>query len=110
MAVFEPVTLTWQGEEFTVPADRVMGLICEVEEVVTLGELMGKKTTPVGKVSRAYAAALRYAGARVRDDEVYAGMFSSGGENINQAVNGLLSMMIPPSHLAGSGGGGQSGN
>lgn len=96
--IFQPVMLSWKGDDFEVPADRVMMLIAQVEDIVTLPELLSPKGRPLAKISMAYGAALRYAGAKVRDDEIYASMFSEGSsESAASAVNGLLSMMLPPS-------------
>ncbi len=106
MSVFEPVTLSWKGEDYTVEADRVMMLIAKIEEIITLGEVYNyaqKGAAPVAKISMAYGVALRYAGAKVRDDEVYKGLFSGGEDNIPKALEVLLSMMIPPEDLQGRG-------
>lgn len=105
MSVFQPVTLKWSDKEYVVPANQVMGLIAQIEDAVTLPELLGKKGAPLGRVAMGYGAALRYAGARVTDEEVYQGMF--GGDSsatVQAAVTGLLTMMIPPVDVAEKGG------
>lgn len=105
MSIFQPVTLKWNGDEYIVPANQVMGLIAQIEDAITLPELLGKKGAPLGRVAMGYGAALRYAGARVTDEQVYQGMF--GGDSsttIQAAVTGLLSMMIPPDGVAEKGG------
>jgi hypothetical protein len=98
--IFDPVTLTWKGAEHTVAPDRIMGLIARIEEIVTLSEIHGasqKGGLPLAKIAMAYGSALRYAGARVEDAEVYATFFAgSGGETIPAAVSALLAMMVPP--------------
>lgn len=104
MGIFQPVKLTWNDIEYTVPANQVMGLIAQIEDVVTLAELLNKKGAPMGKVAMAYGNALRYAGAKVADEEVYKGMFSQDASNVVQAaVAGLLSMMIPPTEVVTKG-------
>lgn len=65
----------------------------------TLAELQRysqKETAPVGKLAMAYGAVLRYAGARVDDDEVYSGLFTSGApqQAIMQSITVLLAMMV----------------
>lgn len=102
MSVFEPVTLAWKGKEYTVDPDKVMMLIAKIEEVITLSEVYSyaqKGAAPVAKIAMAYGVALRYAGADVRDDAVYKGLFSGGSDSIPAALNALLSMMIPPDEL-----------
>lgn len=97
MSLFKTVTLSWKGEDFEVAADKVMLLIAQVEDIITLPELLNPKGRPLAKISMAYGVALRYAGAKVRDDEVYAAMFAEGSSDAaSNAVNGLLLMMVPP--------------
>jgi hypothetical protein len=94
MAIFEEIRLRWDGREFVVTPDRVMACIAKIEDHITLVELKGyaeRGTAPLGKLASAFAAVLRHAGARVTDEEVYAGMFRSGAM--------LLLMMIPPQSL-----------
>lgn len=102
MSVFEPVSLTWRGDEYTVESDKVMMLIAKIEDILTLSEVYNyaqKGAAPVAKIAMAYGAALRYAGAKVMDDEVYQGLFGGGDDSIPAALNALLSMMIPPEDL-----------
>lgn len=100
MALFDDVSLTWKGREYVIPRNRVMGAIARVEDVLTLHELLVIQTrggTPYAKLSAAYGTVLRYAGAKVEDEDVYAGMFKAetSGE-IGGAVVNLLHMMLPP--------------
>jgi len=103
MAIFEEVVLTWNGTEYRIEPTKVMGAIAKVEEIITLkelGEYAQKGDAPMAKLAMAFGSVLRYAGARVGDDEVYAGMF--GGANQTSAstsISNLLTMMIPPSVL-----------
>ena len=102
MSIFHEVGLSWKGEEFTVPHDRVMGLIEVIEEVVTIQDLTSKNGVKFGKISRAYSDALKYAGARgATQEQVYSAMIGGSGEGvaIQEAVNSLLMLMIPPEHL-----------
>lgn len=100
MALFDDVKLVWKGREFIIPRNRVMGAIARVEDVLTLQELMriqARGGTPFVKLSMAYGTVLRYAGANVDDEDVYAGMFKleTSGE-VSGAVVSLLHMMLPP--------------
>jgi hypothetical protein len=107
---FDSITLTFDHgdgagpKSYTIPPDKVFGAIEVIEEVITLKELSSSVARngnpPLARISRAYASVLRYAGARVEDQQVYIGMFSGGEDDIKgvvAAVNGLLALMIPPS-------------
>ena len=96
------VRLTWKGTTYTIPSDQVVMAVAQVEDYLTLDELAryaASGRAPLGKLSTAYAALLRYAGASdVTDREVYQGMFSDEDE-AEAAVNatqGLLRLMLPP--------------
>lgn len=108
MRRFQPIILEHEGEEYTVEPNRVMGLIDTVEEHITLGEIVEdqsrRKTIRFGKLSQAYASALRYAGAKVTDEEVYLSLMPQsgpGGADAMKArsveiVTALLQLMVPP--------------
>lgn len=98
--VFTPVEFEWDGRTYTVKSHRVMGLICRIEQHITLGELhtYGQRgTAPLGSLCSAYAAALNYAGARVTADEVYGQVFASteDRDRIMNAVGQVMMMMLP---------------
>lgn len=100
MAIFEEITLSWNGEEYKIPPDKIMGAIAKIEDVITLKELGDyavKGDAPLAKMAIAYATVLRYAGAKVNESEVYSAMFDAGSSvNILTCINALLTMMIPP--------------
>lgn len=104
MSVFQPLELEWQGQVYTVPAHRVMGAICRIEEVITLSELQqyaARSGAPIAKLSMAYGSVLRYAGAKVTDDEVYEQAFSLDPEAaVMAAVMNIMQLMLPPSARA----------
>lgn len=103
MAIFEDIELEWEGVPYRLKGDGdIMRAIAAVEDHVTVGELVEASKSgrmPLGKLSCAFAAVLRQAGARVTDAEVYAGMWKDGGSvpMIIDAVQHLLAMMMPPS-------------
>ena len=101
MGLFKEVGLTWKGEEYIVSADQVMGLIEEIEDVITIDELANTSGLRRAKISKAFAVALRYAGCRsVTQQDVYACLFDpETAASISDIVTLLLSMMIPPEHL-----------
>lgn len=102
--VFEDITLEWGGEQHKIRARKVLGAIAVVEDVVTLAELARyaeRKTAPLARIAAAYGALLRYAGAAVEDDEVYAGMFGAGVEQsaMVEALAALVGLMTPPAAM-----------
>ena len=104
MGVFEDITLGWNGKTYIIPSDRVMGAVNRIEEHVPLKELhdqmADRGTVKLGKLAAAYSSVLQYAGAKVSVDEVYGGLFGEGAtEAVMGAVEGLMSMLIPPTAL-----------
>lgn len=103
MKIFEDITIKWDGREHTIPSEKVMRAIGLIEEHLTMKEI-GEAVHSSGgiaftKVAAAYGAILRFAGADITDEQVYAGLFSMSKEknNVQAVLNGLLAMMIPPS-------------
>lgn len=104
MSDFETVNLTWKGKAYRIAPDRVMRAIAVVEEKVTLSELVEMQSTNRIKISvlaEAYANLLRYAGAEVKDAEVYRGMFANAGDAqaAHAAVEGLFKILLPPGSM-----------
>jgi hypothetical protein len=97
MAIFEDITLTFKGAEYTVPSNAVMRLIAKVEDVISLQELTGQPK--LSKLAEAYTVVLNHAGAKAKTEEVYASLFGDGGvENIQNSIMSLIQMMIPPAN------------
>ena len=64
---FKPVSLTYKGEDFEVPPERVWGLIGTIENVISRNKLviaLHNRDIPITKVAEAFSAALNYAGAK----------------------------------------------
>lgn len=98
MPIFQDVAVVWNDEEKIVPANKILGLIAEVEEYVTIGDLASSRPK-TAKISMAYYAALCYAGFKgVQPDEVYASLIENKGK-ATEIVTGLIYMMLPPDHL-----------
>ena len=105
MSIFKPVTLGFKGRNYTIKADNIMRCLAQVEEFITLNDLTNEHRVPLVKLSQAYCAALRYAGADVTDEEIYESVFEKAGVGlVARAVGGLLAMMIPPTKLQDSAG------
>lgn len=105
MSRFRPITFEYKGKSYTVPAERMMGLIDTIEEHITLAEIYSdgreRKTMRFGKLSAAYSAALNYAGADTSQEEVYFALFGDEAESAadTKAFNimmSLLTVMTPP--------------
>jgi hypothetical protein len=96
MSIFEDVTFGFDGEEYTVKSNKIMGLIHKVEGVMTFGELM-QENPSLSKVAMAYTVCLKEAGCDAELEEVYAELFNhSGAQNIKNSILGLTMLMMPP--------------
>lgn len=110
MKGFEDVTVSWAGEDYTIPANKQMGLIVRIEEALTGGtgsQAIAVLLSPGGpshaRLANAFGAALRYAGADVSDEEIYLSIMSDMVDNkanvaikVQGAVLALLSIIAPP--------------
>jgi hypothetical protein len=99
-SVFTDIELEWEGRLFIIKPHKVMGAIARIEEHITLAELQAysqKGTAPLAKLCMAYGAVLRYAGAAVSDDAVYAKAFDEpeAQQVVMTAVMNLMQMMLP---------------
>ena len=107
MTVFSDLELRWKGQGHVIPEAQVTKACAIVEDVITFQELMGffaRGATPFAKVSMAYAALLRFAGAQVTDNEVFGRMFDPGDNMQRDAsvlVQYLLERMLPKELEAG---------
>jgi hypothetical protein len=103
MGAFDDISLDWDGKTYTIPANKVLGAIARIEDVMTLGELLAyveRETAPFGKIAAAYGAVLRYAGCKVSNEDVYTGIFAAATPAAVQTVvisslTTLLAMMMP---------------
>ncbi|HEV7284317.1 MAG TPA: hypothetical protein VGN75_05630 [Kaistia sp.] len=100
MGVFDDIRLNWQGTDYVIPANKVMGAIARIEDVITLTEIIQMSRqgrVKFAAIASAYAAVLRYAGVQITDEQVYQGLFKDNTAAIvNAALAGLLQMMLPP--------------
>ena len=99
MSQLEPVTLSFNGKDYTVDKeDGIWGLIEAIEDVVSFLELapaLGSGKYPTAKIFRAYAAALNYAGAKVTANQVRE---ASGHKRMGEMAGSLvaITMMAQP--------------
>jgi hypothetical protein len=97
-SVFEQVTISFKDKDYTIPPDRVMGLIEVLESIIPVEDILDTKP-PRAKIARAYSQAIRYAGGDVSQDEIYSEFFTGGLVAVRDAITALVMMMIPPEHL-----------
>lgn len=98
MSIFKPVTLIFKGEEYSVAANKVFGLIEVVESHITMTELATNPRNTA--LSRAYHSALIYAGCNCGLEDVYSELFNRDGATAARAViNQIMVLMVPPEHL-----------
>lgn len=111
MRGFEDVTLTWAGDDHVVPASNQLMLIAKIEDALSgdsgqqaLSVLFRKEGPPHSRLAAAFGAALRHAGARVTDDEVYLSIQRDlAGQSkamktasIQSCIMALLAIISPP--------------
>lgn len=99
MSQLQPVTLSFDGKDYTVDKeDGIWGLIEAIEDVVSFLELapaLGTGKYPTAKIFRAYAAALNYAGTKVTANQVReASDYRKMGEMAGSLV--AITMMAQP--------------
>lgn len=106
MRGFDDLSFVWKGVTYTLPSNKTLEAIARVEDIITLHELQrysNKASTPLGKLSMAYGALLRFVGVKVSDVEIYEAMFGIGKDAdpkvIAESVITLISMMVPPAAM-----------
>ena len=111
MRGFEDVTLTWAGADYVVPASNQLMLIAKIEDALSgdsgqqaLSVLFRKEGPPHSRLAAAFGAALRHAGARVTDDEIYLSIQRDlAGQSkaqktasIQSCIMAILAIISPP--------------
>ena len=101
MAIFEDITLTFDGADYVVKANDAMKLIAKVEDVITLAQLSNPEKVKLNQLALAYTVALKHAGADVTHEQVYAALFDvpedGGVHPIAAAIQNIQLMLVPPS-------------
>lgn len=120
---FDDVTLTWQGADYVVPANRQLKLIAKIEDALAgddkeqaIAVLFRRNGVPHTRLAAAYGAALRYAGANVSDEEVYLSIHDDIAARSKEAVAiaihrmlmGLVAIVSPPTARALAGPAGEN--
>lgn len=97
MQVFEEIILTWGGDSFTCPPDRVWKMIQHLESNGV--DIMG--ITQQGGIANKCAAlseSLNFLGMKNHPapDEVYQCLFTDQASNLQEVMFSLQMMVIPP--------------
>lgn len=67
------IRLVWGGRDYVIPAARSFAAAERVEDVATIAEIGRWSVDPrFTKLARCYGELLRFAGARVTDEEIHA--------------------------------------
>lgn len=102
--IFDPIEISWAGKTYRIASRQVLEVVCLVEETITLHELSQaaeRGTAPMGKLAKAFASVLRFAGAPVGDEEVFAAMFTpSTRDQVSLSIKTMLMMLLPRDTLA----------
>lgn len=110
MQGFEPVTISWRGEDFVVPAEGQLMLVAKIESALreatgkaALQSLLQPGGPDYAALAMAFGAALRHAGASVTDDEIYLSIQSDFAEShaetaviVQACIITLVSIISPP--------------
>lgn len=101
MSGFEPIKVTYLGEEKTIPADNFLIVLAEVEEVLSFTELnifvsllQHNGGIKVGKILQAYIILLRAAGFKVSQADVMANFSLRPGQNnmLGEVIGSLIQL------------------
>ena len=96
-AVFQEVTMNWNGEEYSITPD--MRLINRIEQEYSLSAIASRVQSgnpPLSHIAGVTTIMLRAAGAKgVSSDDVYATMFAEGHEFIMAITNAILTAAFP---------------
>jgi hypothetical protein len=88
------IALEWAGKQYTILETEAFAVGELVEDIITLGELPELARRPkFHKIARVYGEMLRFAGAKVTDQEVHSAMMSQvkaagGGDMGAQMIAG----------------------
>jgi hypothetical protein len=105
----DPIILTFRGQDYTIPPNKIIRLGVELEDMMTFGgrnawqRLADPATFNLNLLALAYHHALTYAGAKVELQDVrQAIIHGSGGDVLGDIfgfIRGLEAIMIPPAPL-----------
>jgi hypothetical protein len=103
--IFTDIEMVWRDKPYTIKSHRVMGAIAVVEDIITFPEIAAfgqRQTTPSVRLCQAYAALLKYAGARATPEDVLQLVTTDVSKQliVMKAITGVLSLALPPAQRA----------
>ena len=100
MSVFQDITFEFKDKEYTVKSNAVFRLIAQIDEIVTLSELLSQDkeayVSPI-KICEAFACCIRYAGGTAKAEDVYGELFGDNPLNPRDVIVQLQMFVVPPS-------------
>lgn len=103
------IRMKWAGVEYAIPDNKAFQVGERVEEIATLGEILGWLQQPrFFKMARCLGEMLRFAGCKVSDREIHAQLVrpigaAEEGEDFAVAVFALVDLLMGDAPRNGSG-------
>lgn len=95
--VYKTVTLEWHGTKYTIKP--TLELINEIENKFSLSRVVSRIAAgdpPISHIATMVGTMLRYAGAQVSDDEVYAELLAGeDAEAVGEMATALMTAAFP---------------
>lgn len=95
-AIFQEVTLTWNGEEYSVTPD--MRLLNKIEQDISLSELAYRMSTgkvPMSQLAVVIGTMLRKGGAKATDEEVYQELMTGDPGAVQDMAGNVMQAVFP---------------
>lgn len=95
-AVYQEITLTWKGEEYTIRP--TMRLMQDIEQQFSLSRVAHRITqgdVPLSHMATITAMMLRRAGCKVTDDEVFLELLQGDSDDIQEMAIALITAAFP---------------
>ena len=91
-AIFEEVTIAWQGEEYTVtPTYRMVQQIEQRVSIAGMSDRIMRGEPPISHMAEVIAIMLRHGGAKVTPEDVYAELMTTDDV---EALSGLAHTVV----------------
>lgn len=105
MGVFTDIEMVWRDKPYTIKSTRVMGAIAVVEDIITFPEIAAfgqRRAAPAGRLCQAYAALLKYAGAKATPEDVLQLVTEDVAKQliVMKAITGVLALTLPAAQRA----------
>lgn len=105
-----PIKIDWKGQSLTISDNEIFAVGAEIEEIVTLPELVAMAQKPkTFKLAEAYAAMINFAGGSATKQDVHKAMMAEmaggdGHQSASDAINTLLTIIMDGALSEDSGG------